>query len=173
MVNVGHQSKGQRLFDLCDVKRDGILDLRDADMFTAHLCQAFTISPPPALSQAVRDFVENEWEVLVGSQNERAEWIALFERIRTQPASWQALVSSFYDLLQMFWRTLDPGTPAEILTAFRYRKLYRGGGHLEADGEAAFHLLDANGDGIVTRSEWMEWANAYFDRTADEIEGES
>lgn len=137
MLNELQKRKIAHLFTLLDVDSDGIIDRMDYTASADRLVTAFGYAPGSAESEAVRNRYHRLWDTVTLPMDSDGD-----ERVNLQEYS--AGMDQFVTMSDEGYRT-----------------------HIAPVADAFYDLMDADGDGRITRTEYVRMAASAFRLSED------
>lgn len=152
--------KMTRTFVLADINRNGVVDRDDVATLEALLVAAYGIEHHPAARAQLKELVEITWEQLHRTAGIKAGtpitldiWLAMCERTLASPANVRQAVEKGLSVFYALHAAVQPDEDAELTSRSHFQAFHRGFGVAEQDSAHWFDLLDANGDGFLTRAD--------------------
>jgi Ca2+-binding EF-hand superfamily protein len=125
MITELHERKYDKLFRFLDVNLNGMLEFEDMLAYAARITSAFDVAPTAPKAQALVDALQLFWDTLLSS-------LDLDGDRRISPEEWRAgMTVAFLDDMDGFVRAIRP----TVL--------------------AAAAMVDTDGDGVVSRTEFV------------------
>lgn len=149
-----------RAFVLADINRNGVVDADDIATLEEGLVAAYRIKHQPAARVQLKELIDAAWAQLRCRADAEGRkpitldvWLAMCERVLASPAQVRQAVEAALDVFYALHAAVQPDEDAELTSRSHFQAFHRGLGVAEQDSAQWFDLVDANGDGLLTRAD--------------------
>lgn len=165
MLTALQTRKLTRAFNLFDLDQNGVMDRQDCELVVGATAQAmgYTIGSPEYTAYHAEYMAG--WDALLaladsdGDQQLTAtEFCTAFGELMAQPEQFNALILGFVKTTIVLWDSNQDGQ----VSAEEYKNYLRTIHVTEAEAADAFHRLDLNGDGYLSREELFANMKEYY-----------